>query len=108
MILLIKLFMTPKINSRSLSLTRCYRTRTTADKREIKDCPKFAYRRTSFIRKTSGCVKTHVWMKNKPYTAFKSENKVKISLNFGFSHSLTLSEIPNPTLGGERHERISD
>jgi hypothetical protein len=28
-------------------------------------------------------------MKNKTYATFKSENKVKISLNFGFSHSLT-------------------
>ena len=28
-------------------------------------------------------------MKNKPYTAFKSKNKIKNSQNFGFSHSLT-------------------
>nr|AAU83716.1 hypothetical protein GZ33E1_13 [uncultured archaeon GZfos33E1] len=30
------------------------------------------------LRITSGCVKTHVCMKNKLYTSFKSENKVKI------------------------------
>jgi len=29
-------------NSRLLSLTRCYRTRTTPDKREIKDFPKLS------------------------------------------------------------------
>ncbi len=39
------------MNSRSLTLTRCYRTRTTADKREIKDFPKLPSA-TSFIRKT--------------------------------------------------------
>ena len=36
------------------------------------------------------CVKTHVCMKNKPYTSFKPNNKVKNLLNFGFSHSLAL------------------
>jgi hypothetical protein len=36
-------------NSCSLLLTRCYRTRTTADKREIKDFPKLPSA-TSFIR----------------------------------------------------------
>jgi len=31
----------------------------TADKREIKDSPKFAYRQTSFIRETSGGIKKY-------------------------------------------------
>ena len=42
---------------------------------------------------TSGCVKTHVCMTNNPYTSFKSKNEGKNSLNFGFSHSLTLCAI---------------
>ena len=50
-------------------------------------------RETSDTLVTSGCVKTHVCMKNKPYTSFKSENKVNFSRNFGFSHSLTLGDI---------------
>jgi len=44
-------------NSCSLLLTWCYRTRTTADKREIKDFPKLPLA-TSFIRKTLGEILT--------------------------------------------------
>jgi len=52
-----------------------------------------ALQATSHTPETSGCVKTHVCMKNKSYTPFKSKNKVKNSENFGFSHSLTLDDI---------------
>lgn len=38
---------------------------------------------TSYSPKPSGCVKTHVCMKNKPYTAFKSKNKIKNSQFLG-------------------------
>jgi hypothetical protein len=48
---------------------------------------------TSYMLEMSGCVKTHVCMKNKAYAALKSKNKVKNSQNFRFSHSLTLCEI---------------
>jgi len=50
--------------------------------------------RTKFGYTTSGCVKTHVCMKNKSYTPLKSKNKVKNSRNLGVSHSLTLDDIP--------------
>lgn len=46
-------------------------------------------------------------MKNKPYTAFKSKNKVKKSQNFGFSHSLTLSEPLDSTLKKEYFKKRS-
>jgi len=36
-----------------------FRFHITADKREIKDFPKFTYRRTSFIRETSGGIKKY-------------------------------------------------
>jgi hypothetical protein len=41
-------------------------------------------------------------MKNKPYTAFKSKNKVKNSLNFGFSHTLTFREYPKLATNGSQ------
>jgi hypothetical protein len=42
----------------------------------------------SRMPKTMGYVKTQACLKDKPYTAFKSENGVKNSLNFGFQHRL--------------------
>jgi len=47
--------------------------------------PKFALRANfRYAQPTSGCVKTHVCIKNKPYTTFKLKNKVKKSQNLGF------------------------
>ncbi len=55
------------VGLRELSASlRCYRTRTTADKREIKDFLKLPSA-TSFIRKMSDCVKTPNFENFLPY-----------------------------------------